>query len=272
MDSTITPSGIWADVLLPIATHFERHDVALPWYKGHYYIHRPKVIEPWASRSPTSRSSPNWPTGWASDPATTRKPRASTSTSPDAVDEAYLVDWWDKVIPHQGVTMSWEDLQEARHLQVHPAGAPCGLPQADREGRSLRDRLGQDRDPLDQLAQITDWTRTQYGYARFPTSPSGSNPWESLNSEKTKEHSLPSGLAAPALAHAFDLQQHPLAARDLQQEVTLNAGDAKRLGVVTGDTVEVWNDRGRCVVPVYVTERCMPGVAVCTKAPGWTWT
>jgi anaerobic dimethyl sulfoxide reductase subunit A len=46
MDSTITPSGLWADVLLPIATHFERHDVALPWYKGHYYIHRPKVIEP----------------------------------------------------------------------------------------------------------------------------------------------------------------------------------------------------------------------------------
>ncbi|HMW53673.1 MAG TPA: molybdopterin-dependent oxidoreductase, partial [Rhodocyclaceae bacterium] len=45
-DSTITPSGLWADVLLPIATHFERHDVALPWYKGHYYIHRPKTIEP----------------------------------------------------------------------------------------------------------------------------------------------------------------------------------------------------------------------------------
>jgi anaerobic dimethyl sulfoxide reductase subunit A len=26
--------------------------------------------------------------------------------------------------------------------------------------------------------------------------------------------------------------------------------------------VEVWNDRGRCVVPVYVTERVLPGVAV----------
>ena len=52
MDSTITPSGLWADVLFPIATHFERHDVALPWYKGHYYIHRPKVIEPlWESKT-----------------------------------------------------------------------------------------------------------------------------------------------------------------------------------------------------------------------------
>jgi anaerobic dimethyl sulfoxide reductase subunit A len=46
------------------------------------------------------------------------------------------------------------------------------------------------------------------------------------------------------------------------QEVTLFTGDAKRLGVATGDTVEIFNDRGRVVVPVFVTERCMPGVAV----------
>ena len=36
----------------------------------------------------------------------------------------------------------------------------------------------------------------------------------------------------------------------------------KRLGLRMGDIVEVYNDRGTCVVPVYVTERCMPGVAV----------
>ena len=46
------------------------------------------------------------------------------------------------------------------------------------------------------------------------------------------------------------------------QEVTLNASDAKALGVQTGDTVEVYSDRGSCIVPVYVTERCMPRVAV----------
>ncbi|MEZ5450130.1 MAG: hypothetical protein R3E89_14555 [Thiolinea sp.] len=46
---TIPPSRLPAcmpDVLLPVSTHFERHDVALPWYKGHYYIHRPRVIMP----------------------------------------------------------------------------------------------------------------------------------------------------------------------------------------------------------------------------------
>ena len=47
-----------------------------------------------------------------------------------------------------------------------------------------------------------------------------------------------------------------------QQEITINASDARRLGIVTGDIVEVWNQRGKIVVPVYVTERCLPGVVV----------
>jgi hypothetical protein len=43
--------------------------------------------------------------------------------------------------------------------------------------------------------------------------------------------------------------------------VTINASRREKLGIKTGDTVEVFNDRGKCVVPAYVTERCMPGVA-----------
>ena len=44
--------------------------------------------------------------------------------------------------------------------------------------------------------------------------------------------------------------------------MTINAANARELGLKTGDVVEIWNDRGRVVVPVYVTERCMPNVAV----------
>ena len=46
------------------------------------------------------------------------------------------------------------------------------------------------------------------------------------------------------------------------QETTINASDAARLGIRNGDTVEIWNERGKVVTPVYVTERCMPGVIV----------
>ncbi len=81
MDSTITPSGLWADVLLPVATHFERHDTALPWYKGHYYIHRPKVIEPLGESKTDFQILLNWPTVSARNSARTSIPRLRVTTS-----------------------------------------------------------------------------------------------------------------------------------------------------------------------------------------------
>jgi NAD-dependent dihydropyrimidine dehydrogenase PreA subunit len=121
--------------------------------------------------------------------------------------------------------------------------------------------LGQDRNLLAPTWPITDWTKTQYGYP-IPAIPKWIEPFESLNHPKAKDVPLPPDHAAPARAHALDLSQHRLAARNLHQEVTINASRRQAPGHRTGDTVEVWNDRGRCVVPAYVTERCMPSVAV----------
>ncbi|OQX45917.1 MAG: molybdopterin oxidoreductase, partial [Candidatus Sedimenticola endophacoides] len=116
MDSTITPSGLYADVLLPVATHFERHDVALPWYKGHYYIHRPKVIEPMGESKTDFQIFTELAYriggdtfGRAFNPKATR----DYFHYNDAVDEAYLSDWWhNKVMHHQHVDMSWEEFKQ----------------------------------------------------------------------------------------------------------------------------------------------------------------
>jgi anaerobic dimethyl sulfoxide reductase subunit A len=47
-----------------------------------------------------------------------------------------------------------------------------------------------------------------------------------------------------------------------EQEITMNTVDAAKRGLKTGDVVEAYNDRGTIVLPVYVTERVMPGVVV----------
>ncbi|MCG7958538.1 MAG: molybdopterin oxidoreductase, partial [Candidatus Thiodiazotropha taylori] len=112
-----------------------------------------------------------------------------------------------------------------------------------------------------QLAQITDWKKTKYGY-EIPYIPKWIEPWESLNSPKTSE--FPFHLISPHprwRTHSI-FNNCSWLRETYEQEVTLNAADAKQLGIRTGDTVEIWNDRGRVVVPTYVTERCMPGVAV----------
>lgn len=45
------------------------------------------------------------------------------------------------------------------------------------------------------------------------------------------------------------------------QQLWMNPQDAKMRGIQDGDLVEVWNDRGKLVVPALLTEKIIPGVA-----------
>ena len=261
MDSTITPSGLWADYLLPVATHFERHDVALPWYKGHYYIHRPKVIQPLGESKTDFQIFTELAYRLGFGPA--YNPRASREyfLHDDAVDEAYLQAWWARVQDHQHVTMSWEDFKKHGVYKFKLDRPHVAFQDQIEKGLPFPTPSGRIEVFSTVLAQTRDFSRTQYGYP-IPAIPKWIEPWESLNSPKTAR--MPFHLISPHprwRTHSI-FNNIPWLRETFSQEVTINASDAKRLGIKTGDTVEVWNDRGKCVVPAYVTERCMPGVLV----------
>ena len=270
MDSTITPSGLWADVLFPIATHFERHDVGLPWYKGHYYIHRPKVIEP-LGESKTDfqvftelayRIEKIDPT--VKDFGKRYNPRAERDyfQNNDATDEAYLVAWWqNKVQAHQGVTMSWEDFKKHGVYKFHFDKPLVAFEAQISKGVPFETPSGKIEILSTTLAGIKDWTKTQYGY-EIPYIPKWIEPFESLNHEKAKKFPFHMITPHPRWRTHSIFHNIPWLRETYLQEVTLNAKDAEKLGIRTGDIVEVWNDRGKVVVPAYVTERCMPNVVV----------
>jgi anaerobic dimethyl sulfoxide reductase subunit A len=264
MDSTITPSGLWADVLLPVATHFERHDVALPWYKGHYYIHRPKVIEPMGESKTDFQIFTEL--AYRISPVFGRdfNPKASREyfEKDDAVDEAYLYDWWhNKVMPHQGVTMSWEEFKRRGVYKFKLNQPHVAFREQIENGKAFQTASGKIEILSGQLAQITDWTKTMYGY-HIPAIPKWIEPWESLNSPKTSKYPYHLITPHPRWRTHSIFNNCGWLRETYEQEVTINAADARKLGIRTGDVVEVWNDRGKVVVPAYVTERCMPGVLV----------
>ncbi len=271
MDSTITPTGAYAaDVLLPIATHFERHDVALPWYKGHYYIHRPKVIEPMGESKTDFQVFTELAyrighlTGIGDRFGKAYNPKADRSyfVNNEAVDEAYLRDWWNnKILHHHGVTMSWEEFKRHGIYKYKLKEPHVAFREQIEQGKRFNTPSGKIEILCTELAQINDWKRTKYGY-HIPSIPKWIEPWESLNSPKTEKY--PFHLISPHprwRTHSI-FNNVAWLRETYEQEVTISARDARRLGVKTGDVVEVWNDRGRVVVPVYVTERVMPGVAV----------
>ncbi len=265
MDSTITPSGVFADVLFPIATHFERHDVALPWYKGHYYIHRPKVIEPMGESKTDFQvfTELAWRLGGERF-GRTFNPKADRSYfyDNDAVDEAYLREWWEnRVMHHQHVEMPWEEFKKHGIYKFILKEPHVAFTDQIKKGKPFNTPSGKIEILCTELAQTADWSRTRYG-SHIPSIPKWIEPWEYLKSPKTKD--FPFHLITPHPRHRTHSIFNNIGwlRETYEQEVTVNASDAKKLGLRTGDVVEVYNDRGTVVVPVYVTERLLPGVAV----------
>lgn len=264
-DSTITPSGLWADVLFPIATHFERHDVALPWYKGHYYIHRPKVIQPMGESKTDFQIYTELAYRLGGEQFGKKyNPRATRDyfQHDDDVDEAYLRAWWEGVQHHQNVKMSWEDFKKHGVYKFILERPHVAFQDNVEKGVKWETPSGKIEVFSTTLAQYDDWTKTAYGY-EIPAIPKWIEPWESLNAtDKMAKH--PYHLISPHprwRTHSI-FNNIGWLRETYEQEVTINASDAKKLGIKTGDVVEVFNDRGRTVVPAYVTERCMPGVMV----------
>ncbi len=263
MDSTITPTGLYADVLLPVATHFERHDIALPWYKGHYYIHRPKVIEPLGESKTDFQIFTELAYRLGFGPQYNPKADRSYFDNPDAVDEAYLREFWEgQVMHHLGVEMGWEEFKRRGVYKFQLKEPHVAFKDQIEKGVPFNTPSGRIEILSTTLAQYSDWTRTAYGYP-IPPIPKWIEPWEWLgDKEKTKKYPFHMVTPHPRWRTHTIFNNISWLRETYEQEITINASDAKRLGIRTGDIVEAWNDRGKIVLPAYVTERVMPGVVV----------
>jgi anaerobic dimethyl sulfoxide reductase subunit A len=262
MDATLTPSGLFADVCLPGATHFERHDVGLPWYKGHYYIHRPKVIEPMGESKTDWQIFTELAYRLGYGPVFNPKATRDYFFYNDAVDEAYLGEWWEtKVRHHHHIEMPWEEFK-ARGVYKFVLPRPYVAYQDNVEkGVPWNTPSGKVEIFSTQLATTPDFRRTQYGYY-IPPIPKWIEPFEWLGHPLAQKYPFHMVTPHPRWRTHTIFNNIPWLRETYEQEITINASDAAKKGIKTGDTIEVWNDRGKIVLPAYVTERCMPGVVV----------
>lgn len=266
LDQTITPSGLYADILLPICTHFERHDVALPWYKGHYYIHRPKVIEPIGESKTDFQVFTELAYrigGERFGKAYNPKADRSYWDNPDQVDESYLKTWWnDRVMGHQHVDMTWPEFKKHGVYKFKLDRPHVGFQDNVEKGVPWTTPSGKIEILCTELANIADWTKTKYG-SHIPSIPKWVEPSESLNHPvKTKKYPFHMITPHPRERTHSIFHNIGILKETYDQEVTINPKDAKRLGIQPGDNIEIWNDRGRIVVLAHLSERVMPGVLI----------
>lgn len=279
MEQTITPSGLFADVLLPICTHFERHDVALPWYKGHYYIHRPKVIEPLGESKTDFQVFTELAyrighlTGIGDAFGRAYNPKATRDYfhHNDDVDEAYLRDWWvNRVMRNQGVQMSWEEFKRRGIYKFVFDKPKVAFREQIEQGKPFPTASGKIEILSSELAWIKDWTKTRYG-SHIPSIPKWIEPQEYLDSPIAKKY--PFHLISPHPRWRTHSIFHNCTwlRETYEQEVTINASDAARLGIKTGDIVEIWTTAVGWWCPPMSPSGSCPVCSSYTKGRGWTW-
>ncbi len=266
LEQTITSSGLFADVLLPVCTHFERHDVTMPWYKGHYYIHRPKVIEPLGESKTDFQVFTEMAYrigGERFGKAYNPKADRSYWDNPDKVDESYLTDWWQgRVMKHQNVDMTWATFKKHGIYKFKLARPHIAFQDNVEKDVPWATPSGKIEILCTELAKISDWTKTKYGF-HIPSIPKWIEPFESLN-HPVKTLKYPFHLITPHPRQRTHSIFHNIGIlkETYDQEVIINPKDARKLGILPGDHIEVWNDRGRIVVLAHLSERVMPGVLI----------
>jgi anaerobic dimethyl sulfoxide reductase subunit A len=238
----MTPTAKFADILLPINTIWERNDIAKPWLSGPYYIYMNKVIDTMYETK--------------SDYEICRElaTRLGVQVFSDRTEEGQLED----------IVSSSLDMAK-------------DIPDYDRFKRDGVFKFGVTEPQLCFKEQIEDPEKNPFPtpsgkieiYSqrvadlknpKLPPTPKYLETWESINDPLAKKYPL------QLITTHFKTRAHsnfdntPWLKELELQTVWINSSDALARGIMDGQEVKVFNERGDVLIPAKVTERIMPGV------------
>jgi anaerobic dimethyl sulfoxide reductase subunit A len=242
-DQFMTTTARYADIVLPVSSHWERDDYARPWLSGDYHLFCQKVINPpgearsdlWIVEQIASRLGIN-------DFLEGKKEedwlKYSISTAPEAQrDLPDLEAFKEKTVVYHKI----ERPVIAFKAQIE-----------DFANNPFSTKSGKIEIYSQQLADMND--------PRIPPIPKYIEHWEGVNDPLAVIYPLQLiSFHSRSKAHAaFEFSQ---LLRELEPHVVwINSQDAKARGIMDGERVKVFNQRGAVSIQAYLTERIMPGV------------
>jgi anaerobic dimethyl sulfoxide reductase subunit A len=242
-DHFVTPTARYADILLPATTFWERNDLHTPWAgAGHYTIFMRQAIEP-VDECRNDLDICTELAGRLGLPGYNDKTELEwlRELSRDAIDD--FDTFRERGLarlpaPEDAVAFT----REIRDPERYPFSTPSGKIEI------YSVSLAKNPDP--------------YGLGRIPPIPT----W--IPDAADPRHPLQ--LLTPksrARTHSIHDNQ-PILARADRDDVWMHPADAAARGIVDGQPVRVFNDRGATVLPARVTDRIAPGV-VSIKEGAW---
>ncbi len=256
-DNFLTPTGRFADILLPACTQFETYGLEDGWKYGDEVILMPKIVDPpFETKSDyqicaeiadrlgigeiytEGRTERDW-IEWALD-------RYRETRFPDVpyLDEFESSNIGVYSVPVTQPAVAFADFR--RDPKKHPLPTPSG--KIEIFSKKLFDIQNPDE---------------------IPAIPKYIQEWESPFGEEAKNYPL------QVVGHHFMPRVHStLANVDLLREafpqrVFINPLDAEKRGIKNGDEVKVFNSRGTTILRCRTTERILPGVVAIPQGAWW---
>ena len=246
----ITPTARFADILLPIASHWERADLIRPWPSGPYYCHANKAIEPLYECKTdfhiACELAPRLGIYDYNDKTEDEWLREFVATAPDTAKEITDYDKFRSEAVHRVKLV--EPIVAFKKQIEDPENNPFPTPTGKIEIYSQR------------LADIGD--------PMVPPIPKYLETWEGPNDPLARKYPLQLITSHHKRRVHSTLDNIPWLREVDEQRVSISTTDAEARGITDGDGVKVFNDRGTMIIPARVTERIMPG-AVCIPEGAW---
>lgn len=284
-DNFLTPTGKFADILLPACTQFETWGVEDGWKYSDEIILQPKLVDPPSecksdyqicaeiaerlgigAAYTTGRSEKDWVEYCLEVWRSARFPDLPTL---DEFIENNLGAWSNPVIRP---IIAFEDFR--RNPEKYPLNTPSGKIE-------IFSKLLYDLNDPDEIPPIPKYI--QEWDNPFDSSQEGVSFVEYVGVRNEPKASKPSiklrpargGYPLQAIGHHTLARVHSTHANNdllkeaFPQRIFINPIDANKRGINDGDLVRVWNDRGEMVIAARVTPRILPGVVDIPQGAWW---
>ncbi|MFC1934476.1 molybdopterin-dependent oxidoreductase [Chloroflexota bacterium] len=246
-EQSMTPTAKFADILLPANTFMERSDIAPPWLGSPYYIYLNKVIDPLYETK--------------SDLEICRELSKKLGI-PEAFGDETEDEMLRKLASNRNDIPDYDTLKHDGVLKIKLPEPIVSFKKQieDPEHNPFPTLSGKIEIYSEHLAEMNN--------PMIPPIPKYIETWESYNDPLAKKYPLQVITPHPKRSTHSILYNVPWLREVEEHKVWINPTDAAARNIRDGDSVLVFNDRGKVFIPARVTKRIMPGV-VCLYEGGW---